>query len=508
MVETHISWVFLAGDFVYKVKKPVDFGFLDYSSLDLRRHFCHEEVRLNRRLCGGAYLGVVPIVERAGNVCVDQPGTPIEYAVWMRRLPAERMLDRLIRDGHASETMIERVAERVAAFHGQADRGPRIDPYGSLEAIRFNWDENFTQTEPYVGRAISARQFQGVRAYVEGFLSRHADLFGRRVADGRIRDCHGDMRAESICLTDELCIFDCIEFSERLRCGDTASELAFLAMDIDARGRPDLAYWLVDRYLWATGDPELRALLPFYASYRAFVRGKVQSFRLDQPVRAEGEHRTALRRARHYFELAYSYARVPEEPRLVLVCGLSGTGKTTAARALGQRLNAVVYSSDRVRKELAGVPATARGPQAFEAGLYAPAVTERTYARLTELAREKLSAGTSVVLDATFSRASDRIAAVEVARSFGIPACIVECRCAEPTVIERIHRRAASGEGASDADESVYFGQRGTIQPVRGDESDVHLVIDTEVSVPRLLRQMLSAVSSVPRRPRARVASR
>ena len=243
---------------VYKVKKPVDFGFLDYSTLSRRKYFCDEEARLNSRLCADAYIGVEKIVATPQGLRVGGPGRAVEYAVVMRRLPARRMLDYLIRADQVGEALVERVAQRIATFHANAERSPEIERFGLIDSVRENWQENFDQIQPYIGRTISAGQLRMVRGYVEEFLDQNAQLFRQRQLEGRIRDCHGDMRAESICVTNGLCIVDCIEFSARLRCGDTASEVAFLAMDIDARGRPDLAYWLIDRYIEASGDAGLR----------------------------------------------------------------------------------------------------------------------------------------------------------------------------------------------------------------------------------------------------------
>jgi aminoglycoside phosphotransferase family enzyme/predicted kinase len=460
MVETHISWVFITDDLVYKVKKPVDFGFLDYSTLSRRKFFCYEELRLNGRLCPDAYLGVEKIVTTSDGLRVGGKGRAIEYAVVMRRLPEDRMLDFLIRRREVSEEMIERVAARIAEFHAMALGGPEVDRFGSLEAIGGNWEENFDQIQPYVGRAISVSRLNDIHRFVRHSLETDADVFRQRQLDGRTRDCHGDMRAESICVTNGLCIFDCIEFSDRLRCSDTASEIAFLAMDIDARGRPDLAYWLVDRYVNSSSDSSLQRVLPFYASYRAFVRGKVQSFRLDQPVENESIHRTALRRARHYLRLAWRYTQIPRRPILVLTVGLPGTGKTTVARAVGMRLGGVVYSSDRVRKDLAGVAAHYRSRDAIDSGLYSPEMGVRTYAELQRLTTAGLGRGESVVVDATYRTRVDRAGLIAAARALGRECWILECQLPESKALERIAARRSRDEGASDADASVYRVQR------------------------------------------------
>lgn len=359
LVETHISYVFLAGPYAYKVKKPVDFGFLDYSTLEKRRHFCEEEVRLNRELCPDTHLGVVPITRTADGFAVGGDGEAVEYAVLMRRLPEARMLDRLVRRGRVDPEVLVRLARRVAAFHAGSARGPEIDRFGGLETVRFNWEENFAQTAPYVDRTVPRRWYEGIRRYVEGFLRDSAELFRKRVAEGRIRDCHGDLRAESICVEDGICIFDRIEFNARFRYGDVASEVAFLAMDLDALGRPDLGYVFAEAYIAASGDRELRRLLPFYQCYRAYVRGKVTGFRLDQ-VGTERERRRVRRLARRYFRLAWDYARAPQRPAVVVLTGAPPEAGLRLARGLGCRLGATVRSPAEVGSVLedlkAGIP--------------------------------------------------------------------------------------------------------------------------------------------------------
>lgn len=369
LVETHISYVFLAGPYAYKVKKPVNFGFLDYSTLEKRRHFCEQEVRLNRDLCPGTYLGVVPVVETDGGFRVGGPGEPVEYAVLMRRLPANRMLDRLVRRGRVDGEVVVRLARRLAAFHAGSGRGPEIDRFGQPEVVRFNWEENFAQTAPYVGKTIPRRWYEGIRRYVEDFLRDSAEIFLKRVAEGRIRDCHGDLRAESVCVEDGICIFDRIEFNDRFRYGDVASEVAFLVMDLDALGRPDLGYVFAESYIEASGDRELRRLLPFYQCYRAYVRGKVSSFRLDQ-VEAESEGAKVRRLARRHFRLAWDYARAPGRPVLVAVAGAPAEDGLVLGRSLGCRLGATVHPAgekEAIRADLAaGFPVVVVAPEQLE----------------------------------------------------------------------------------------------------------------------------------------------
>ncbi len=307
LVQTQISAVFLAGDYVYKVKKPVDFGFLDFTTLDKRRFYCHQEVTLNRRLCPDTYLGVVAITLGGNNFSVEGNGTEVEYAVKMRTLPHQRMMDRLLQTNQVTPEMVERVAERLAEFHRQAEINKQLATIGGLDTVTQNTEENFVQTEDYVNRTITPEQYEKLKKYNYSFLKENAELFAKRVTEGRIRDCHGDLHAAHICFGNGLCIYDCIEFNDRFRYIDVASEVAFLAMDLDFHRRPDLSKHFVDAYVKACGDEELPALLDFYKCYRAYVRGKVEGFKLNDPHISEEEKTRTLAVARRYFELAESY---------------------------------------------------------------------------------------------------------------------------------------------------------------------------------------------------------
>jgi len=308
LVQTQMSFVILAGDMVYKVKKPVNLGFLDYTTLERRRYYCQQEVSLNRRLCPDAYLGVVPITSQAGNIQLDGKGDAIEYAVKMRHLPADAMLDSLLVRKQASPEMLTSVAVRLAEFHRSAETGDRISAFGGLDTVNQNTGENFVQTEKYIGTAISPGQYRRIKDYTEGFMRDNASLFQKRVADGRIRDCHGDLHAAHICFNDGICIYDCIEFNDRFRYCDVAAEVAFLAMDLDRYRRADLSRHFVDAYVAHSHDEELVRLLHFYKCYRAYVRGKVACFKFDDPYVSPAERDTILSEARGYFALAESYA--------------------------------------------------------------------------------------------------------------------------------------------------------------------------------------------------------
>ncbi|OGO30550.1 MAG: hypothetical protein A2Z29_11265 [Chloroflexi bacterium RBG_16_56_11] len=310
MVQTQISYVFFAGDRVYKIKKPVDMGFLDYTTLEKRLHFSRKEVELNRRLCADAYLGVVPVTDDRGRISIGGDGNIVEYAVKMVRLPREAMMDVLLAQNRVTPEMVRSVAERLVEFHRSAETGEEINTFGSIEMVtKTTLEENFGQTEKYAGKIVPAAQYRRLRGYTERFLRENTAVFERRVKDGRIRDCHGDLHADHVCFWKGICIYDCIEFTDRLRYIDVAAEVAFLAMDLDHYGRRDLSGTFIRAYIEKSGDQELMKLLDFYKSYRAYVRGKIGCFQYDDPYIPAAEKEKILANARSYFDLAESCTR-------------------------------------------------------------------------------------------------------------------------------------------------------------------------------------------------------
>ncbi len=306
--ETHISLLFFTENHVYKVKKPVDFGFLDFTTLEKRKFYCHQEVELNRRLTDDVYFGVIEISEEDGGISLDGRGEVVEYAVKMRRISDNLLMSRLLEQGKVMGQMIARVAEKLVVFYRSADTNEEISGYGKPERIRQDTDENFEQTHTYIGRTISRQAFEAIQVGTNSFLTEKRASFERRIEDGKIRDCHGDLRSEHIYLEDEILIIDCIEFNQRFRYTDVAADIGFLAMDLDYRGRWDLSRHLIDSYIRMSGDQEIMRVLDFYKCYRAYVRGKVESFRLDDPNIPPGEKEEAMRRARRFFRLSNGYA--------------------------------------------------------------------------------------------------------------------------------------------------------------------------------------------------------
>jgi hypothetical protein len=302
-----MSFIFLAGEYVYKIKKPVNLGYLDYTTLEKRHLFCHQELELNRRLCPDAYLAVVSIVEEKGELRIEGRGKAIEYAVKMKQLPQDRMMDVLLPRGQVTREMVGRVAEKLADFHRRAETSQVIATFGKLDVIHHNCDENFAQTKKYIGLTIFGAEYDRIKDYTDDFIKSNAGLFEKRVREGRIRDCHGDLHAAHVCFTDAICIYDCIEFNDRFRYSDVASEVAFLAMDLDRYQQAGLSRHLMNTYVELSHDEELLKLLNFYKCYRAYVRGKVESFKLDDPYIPEEEKARVLTAAQNYFQLAESY---------------------------------------------------------------------------------------------------------------------------------------------------------------------------------------------------------
>jgi aminoglycoside phosphotransferase family enzyme/predicted kinase len=479
MIQTHISVVLLGKHRALKLKKPVDFGFLDYTTLEKRRSACEAEVNLNRRLCPDIYLGVQTIRDVEGQPRLGGEGKIVDYAVLMKRLPAERMLDHMVAKDEVTEDIIDRVADRLSRFHKDTRRGPDVDHYGSPEVIRSNWEENFTQTAPYIGRTITESEFNTIRAWVNRWMENSGDLMRGRVRDGRICDGHGDVRSESISVTDGICVFDCIEFNERFRCSDVASEAAFLAMDLDVRGRPDLGYYFCERYHARAEDRQLFALLPFYRCYRAYVRGKVLSFRLDEAEFSETERNAAATRAKSFFHLARRYADRLEKPTVIAVAGLSGTGKTSLARAIAGELGLRVVSADAMRKSIFG---TGEKPYAYGEGPYSAEANRLTYEKIVETGRALLAEDRGVVLDATFRRDGDRAMARDMATNAGANWRIIECRLPADLIRLRLEKRTARREGLSDATWGTYLHQREEFESIV-DPSGGHLKLDTSGSL-------------------------
>ena len=497
--ETHISRLYFTDRHVYKIKKPVDFGFLNFTTLDRRRFYCYEEVRLNQRFCPGTYLDVVEIRKTAQQYRVGGEGEIVDYAVRMKRLPEERMLVHLLQAADPSlPAEMQRVGRRIALLHRASEIVRSDGGRSDLDTLRHNWQENFTQTAPFVGHTLCACGQEECTAYVERFIAAHASLLLQRQEQGCVRDGHGDLHAEHICLTDPVCIYDCIEFNRRFRVADVVADLAFLLMDLDFRERRDLGSITLAAYSKACkADRELPLLLPFYKVYRAWVRGKVESL-LAADAAAEAEARNAAAgRSRRYFSLALGYLCPPV---LVMTCGLMGVGKTTVARSLAAALGATLLRTDELRKTLAGLPATASKPEQFGAGIYSAEMTAKTYDLLLERSLAALAAGESVIADAAFSRRAERERFAAAAKRMGFPWLIALMECPTDTALERLDRRQAMGRDASDGRRELFANQAATFEPPAETENIIR--IDTAGDVDYNVQRILCAIIERDRMPR------
>jgi aminoglycoside phosphotransferase family enzyme/predicted kinase len=456
--QTHISAVFLAGNHVYKLKKPVNLGFLDFSTPEKRRHFCDEEVRLNRRLAPTVYEGVVPVTQAGEGVRLEGEGPVVEWAVKMRRLPEEATLqERLARD-EVDVGLAEAFGRRLASFHRDAEGGERVAAFGRYDGVCRIILDIYSQAAPRVGSTVSPTVFARVKALAEGELARLRPLIEARAARGVPRDCHGDLHLDHVYHFPDrpppadLVIIDCIEFNERFRFIDPVADMAFPAMDFAFYGRHDLARAFAEAYVRAGGDDEGRALLPLYTAYRATVRGAVEGMLLDEKEVPEAERAAALERSRAHWLLALAELESPgRKPCLVLVAGLPGTGKSEVARGLAEGAGFRVIRSDVVRKDLAGVPGGGRSPDS--AGLYTPEWNERTYAECLRQAERLLLEGERVLVDANFREERRRAEFLAAAVRRGVPGCLLVCHAEPETVRRRLEARRGD---VSDADWSVY----------------------------------------------------
>ena len=477
VLETHISCVLLAGPFAYKFKKPVDFGFLDFSTLDQRRFYCEEELRLNTRLAPELYLAVVAVTGTENSPRLGGSGAPIEYCVKMRRFPSAAQLDRVLARGELTAGHIEALARSIAQFHARAECASADAPYGSASQVGQYALENFTHIGTGPPEIDSGAELTSLCAWTETQLERHRNLIEARKRRGRVRHCHGDLHLTNmVSMGGEIVIFDGIEFNAGLSCIDVMSEIAFLLMDLDVRERPDLGSIFLDRYLEESGDYEGLPLLDLYRVYRSLVRAKVAFLEYQ----SGGDKPVCLARYERHLALAGRYAEPRPAGLIVLTHGVSGAGKTMHSAALIPRLGALRIRSDVERKRLAGLSAEAKTESAVAAGMYDAAMTERTYERLKDLAGIVSDCGIPVIVDATFLVRARREEFAALARSLGAPLRILDFRAGEATLRARIRQRGAEGHDASEANLAVLDHQLRSQERLTPHEQALTLHWDTE----------------------------
>lgn len=470
-IQTHISWVFIASPFVFKVKKPVNLGFLDFSTLEKRHYFCQREIALNRRLAPEVYLEVVPIYKTTSGFSFSGEGEIGEYAVKMqelrhgghgrRSLGEGGFLDELLEENLVGEKEINRVISVLHRFYETEGPTSEIEQWGTPEKLKISTDENFRQVESFIGKTISPTAFEAIRCYTDQFYVENENLFRERIRQHRILDCHGDLRLDHVHLTSEATtIFDCIEFNDRFRFIDIASDLAFLAMDFDFKGRSDLGNLFLRNAARGLGDAAMLKLANFYKCYRAFVRGKVDSIQVTEKETTNPEEHE--RQAARYFRLALRYAVGGSDPLVLVVMGRVGTGKSTVAKQLASELDWRVFSSDEIRKTLAGVPLTKRTASELRDKIYSPRMTQRTYRNLVRdglaaigCSRDRRSRpqpkSAGVVLDATFSKRAFRKFLRDECKKVNVPFQFVELEVDPNEIKKRLKDRNEKTAEVSDA---------------------------------------------------------
>ena len=489
--DTVISKVFLTGNFVYKIKKSVNLEYLDFTTLAKRKYFCEQEVILNRRLAPNIYLAVVPIILKEGQYHLAGCGTPVEYAVKMRQLPENLSMRSLMRRGKLNRDSINALAGKLAEFYRNGPSCNKIGTFGSWQTVGINTEENFRQAQSFVGKIIDERKFQIIRAATRAFLIRRKALFDRRVEKQKIRDCHGDLRTGHVYFSDNIQIIDCIEFNDRFRYADITSDLAFLAMDIDFEGYPKIADDLLNAYVDCTKDRELYVLLNYYKCYRAFVRVKVNCFRLQENSHTTSEKFRLIRKTGRYLDLAYQYAVQLTRPTIWVICGLPGSGKSSIARKLAEVLNVRVVRSDVVRKELFHVQPTRPPSELFEEGIYSKEVSNHTYARLLLYAQEEIEKGGSIILDATYARQHHRDGVFCLAKDMDANIIFVECLATYQTLKKRLVEREATVT-TSDARLHHLKRFRTRFEPLTDLRDELHIRVDTNMVLNESIRQILS----------------
>jgi uncharacterized protein len=469
LLQTHVSYVLLTGDFVYKLKKPVNFGFLDYSNLEQRQHFCNEEIRLNQRGAKDLYLEVLPIGQ-TGDKFTLGGGEPVEYALKMVQFPQEDLLSNRFTAGTITAAQMVEMGQVVAEFHAKSQTNNYISSFGAIPRVSRSIDDNYHQTEKYIGIAQTEQHYRETKEFTDGFFAGHIEAFDRRVQGKFIRECHGDLHLQNVCIwQDRIQLFDCIEFNEPFRFVDTMYDVAFATMDLTARGRTDLGNVFLNTYLEQTGDWAGLDVLPIYLSRQAYVRAKVTSFLLDDPAVPEAERIAAQQKASEYYQLAWEYTRRPTG-QLIVMAGLSGSGKSTLGRQIAQRVNGIHLRSDAIRKHLGGIDIHERGG----ANLYSAEMTGKTYDRLCSLGSQLAQQGYTVILDAKFDQQSLRSQVIEAAGQ--LPVRIVQCQAPSEILTQRLNTRTGD---IADATADLLAAQQLAWEGFTTIEADLVTTVDT-----------------------------
>lgn len=477
VLETHISWVILTGDFAYKIKKPMDFGFLDFSTLARRQRFCEEELRLNQRLAKKLYLEVVPITGTVETPAMGGDGEAIEYAIKMRQFDQAELLDARQERSQLDPDLLTTLARQAAEFHDRIPQVPEDKPLGTPEAVYAAMQENFDQIRPMLNDPALLEQVDRLEAWTQATFELHRPLIQKRRDEGYVRECHGDLHLANITVYEgEVTVFDCIEFSESFRWIDVINDLAFLLMDLESRRELPLASLVLNTYLEFRGDFQGLALLPLYKAYRAMVRAKIALFTMANPSLSEADRAGLQQRYRDYAALAESYSEIPCRFMLATT-GLSGSGKSVTSRALAMELGLVRLRSDVERKRLFGLGPLDQSKSTPKGNIYTEEATRQTYDTLARLAQQVLGYGLGVIVDAACLKHAEREQLAAVAESQGVPFTLIDCEAPENLRRHWIRQRAGD---ASEADESLLDEQKTWLEPLTEMERAHTIHVHTE----------------------------
>jgi len=479
VIETHISQVLLTGDYAYKIKKPMDFGFLNFSTLERRKHFCEEELRLNRRLASELYLDVLPITGSPEHPQIGGDGEPFEYAIRMRQFNQDELFDKRQERGELTPDLLTSVARQAALFHDSLAPIAGDKPLGTPEAVYAAMQENFDQIRPLLTDQALLTQLDALEDWTRTTFERHRELVAARRAGGLVRECHGDLHLANITVfNDKVTVFDCIEFNEPFRWIDVMNDLAFLLMDLESRGEQALANLVLNTYLEYRGDFEGLTLLPLYKAYRAMVRAKIALFTMGNPSLNEQEREELMQRYRSYAQLAEDYGAIPNH-YLLATTGLSASGKTCVSAAMAAELGLIRLRSDVERKRLHGLGPLDDSKSGLGEDLYSPEVTRQTYQHLASLAGDLLASGASVIVDAACLKESERSLFASVAESQGVPFALLHCEAPEQLRREWVRKRKGD---ASEATEELLDAQQSWFEPLTTEEKThtVHLHTEQE----------------------------
>ena len=479
LIQTHASFVLLTGDYAYKIKKPVNFGFLDYSTLEKRQHFCTQELVMNRRTAPEIYLEVVPIIQKgdrfqlaSNSPSINSGEIPVEYTLQMQQFPQESLFLSLLEQGKITEQIMEDLGREIAKFHSTASSDNYIRKFGEVSQIREAIDNNYLISQKYIGGPQTQTQYQETKDYTDSFFAENQELFDSRIANNKIRECHGDLHLRNIALwQNKILLFDCIEFNEQFRFVDVMYDVAFTVMDLESRGHQELGNAFLNTYIEQTGDWEGLQLLPLYLSRQAYVRAKVSSLMLDDAAISTAQKAEISQTAAHYYKLAWEYTKL-HQGKLTLMSGLSGSGKSTVARYLARRTGAIHIRSDAVRKHLGGISLNERGGQ----DLYSDEMTANTYSRLLELGIILTDRGWNVILDAKFDRQNLRTGAINLAQSRNLPLQIIYCTAPIEVLRSRLEQRRGD---IADATAELLSSQQAASEPFTESEQIYVKIVDT-----------------------------